>query len=226
MDALRGENDPQEYRTLQEKVYRELRMAIITGKFMPDRAVTIRGLAEMLGTSPMPVREALRRLVAEHALTLLPNRRVTVPGMTGEKFAELTEARVALETLAAERSVPFITDDLVEKLRKLDDEVDSAISVGDIERYMRNNMQFHFSLYNAGPNGTIIPLIESLWLQIGPFLHLAMNHFGVDYAADHHKETLRALEERNGPALRHAIEGDIRDGMGSIPATELKAEGA
>ena len=100
------------HESLQERVYQQLRFDIMTGKFVPGKAVTIRGLAEEMGTSPMPVREALRRLVAEQALQLLPNRRVTVPDMNVEKYREIAEARVALEPLAARRAFPYITEEL------------------------------------------------------------------------------------------------------------------
>ena len=101
-------NDLPEHLTLQEKVFQRLRYDIMIGNFEPGKAVTIRGLAEELGTSPMPIREALRRLVAERALELLPNRRVTVPKMTPDKYRELADARVAMESLAARRALPLI----------------------------------------------------------------------------------------------------------------------
>src|SRR5579875_144053 len=75
--------------TVQEYVFRRLRHAIMTGWLPPGLAVTIRGLAASLQVSAMPVREAMRRLVAERALDLLDNRRARVPGMTPDRFVAL-----------------------------------------------------------------------------------------------------------------------------------------
>ena len=92
---------------IHQWVFRGLRRAIMSGRFPPGQAVTIRGLADRMGVSAMPVREALRRLVAERALALLDNRRVRVPVMTAERFDELLAARMALETEAAVRALAF-----------------------------------------------------------------------------------------------------------------------
>ena len=73
----------------------------MAGRFQPGQTVTLRGLARSLGTSPMPVREALRRLIAERALDLGPNRSARVPVVTSAKYAEICEVRIALEGLAA-----------------------------------------------------------------------------------------------------------------------------
>lgn len=204
--------------TLQERVYSELREEIMLGRFRPGEAMTIRGLAEKLGTSMMPAREALRRLVAERAVTLLPNRRVTVPDMTPEMFRELTEARVALEVLAARRAFPASDDALADQLSRIDTEQDDAIAAGDWARYQERNRAFHFTLYERAPGRVLMPLIESLWLQIGPYLYLTRESLGTTYMEDRHKEAVAAIRDRDEEALAVAIEQDIRDGMGGLPA--------
>ena len=92
--------------TATQWVYNCLRNAVMYGQILPGRALTIRGLAQMLGISPMPVREALRQLCAEQALEMLGTGRVMVPKMTPMKFNELCEARVAIESHAAARAMP------------------------------------------------------------------------------------------------------------------------
>lgn len=204
--------------TLQERVYRELREAIMLGHFQPGDAMTIRGLADRLGTSMMPAREALRRLVAERALELLPNRRVTVPTMTPEIFRELTEARVALEVLAARRAFPNTDAVLADRLAQINAEQDEAIVQSDWAGYQERNRAFHFMLYEQAPGKVLMPLIESLWLQIGPFLYLTRESLGTTYLDDRHVEAITAIRERDEDALATAIEQDIRDGMGSLPS--------
>ncbi|MFP8967511.1 GntR family transcriptional regulator [Pokkaliibacter sp. CJK22405] len=207
--------------TLQEWVYRALRQAIMTGQFKPGHSITIRGAAALLDVSLMPVREALRRLVAERALELQANRRVTVPRMTPDKLEELAGARIALETLAAVRALPRVDAALLETLRALDQEVDEALASGDVSTYLQKNQMFHLTLYRAGDSQVLIPLIESLWLQFGPFMRMVLGKIGASYVLDRHAEALHAIENRDALALRLAIEGDIRDGMGSLTQEEL-----
>jgi len=225
-----SEAGAEEKTTLQERVYRRLREEIMTGRFKPGRSVTIRGLADELEVSMMPVREALRRLVTERALTLKPNRRVEVPAMTAQTFEELAEARVALERLAARRAFAAVeargeTDALADRLEVIDLEQDRAIETGDWEAYLQKNLAFHFTLYGAADSRVTTPMIESLWLQIGPFLYLTRESLGVTYNEDRHKEAVAALRARDPDALVAAIEQDVRDGMGSLPRDRLPFQG-
>lgn len=214
--------DLPEHLTLQEKVFQRLRYDIMIGNFEPGKAVTIRGLAEELGTSPMPVREALRRLVAERALELLPNRRVTVPKMTPDKYRELADARVAMESLAARRALPLIDAEKLQTLRDIDKEIDIAIEENNVENYLIKNMEFHFKLYSYGPSQVIFPLIESLWLQIGPFLKMAMARKGLGTVDDQHIAAMKAIETGDVDGLSEAISLDILDGVNRLPDEEFE----
>lgn len=209
--------------TRQEWVYRQLKEAILSGQFVPGRSVTLRGIGAMLGVSPMPVREALRRLVAERALEAHGNRRVSVPEMTPEKLEDICTVRVTLETLAAERALPSIDADRLALLWRLNAQVDAAIDAGDIGAYLCRHREFHYALYNVGRAAVVMPLIESVWLQFSPFLRLAINHIGVDYLVDRHVEALRAVERKDVRALRFALEADVREGLGSLNESDWKA---
>ncbi|MCB1757995.1 MAG: GntR family transcriptional regulator [Gammaproteobacteria bacterium] len=214
--------------TLQEWTYQQLRYAIMVGVFSPGVSVTMRGLAQMLGVSLMPVREALRRLVAEHALELLPNRRVSVPTMTAERFEELCATRINLECLAAERAILAVSRDDLEFMYLADAAMDKALKEGDVVESVIQNHHFHTRLYTAAPSQVLFPLIENLWLQFGPFMRGVLEQVGEDfnngkYLVDRHQETLRAIERRDPPALRKAIEADIRDGIGATGMQGLQA---
>ena len=98
-----------ERETLHDRAYLELKKAIMSGAIRPGATITIRAMATALGTSPMPVREALRRLVAERALEMLPTRSVTLPLMTAERFDEISRLRIALEGLASEAGAAHLS---------------------------------------------------------------------------------------------------------------------
>lgn len=202
--------------TRQEWVYQQIKEAIFSGQFVPGRSVTLRGIASILDVSLTPVREALRRLVAERALESHDNRRVNVPNMTPEKLADICSIRIALETLAAERALNFIDRDRLARLWRLNEQVDKAVEESDISAYLDRHRAFHYTFYDVGHDTVIMPQIESLWLQFSPFMRWALPHIGVDYLVDRHAEALRAVERKDTARLRFAIEADIREGLGSL----------
>lgn len=206
--------------TMQERVYRALRQAILSGRFVPGRSVTLRGLAGMLGVSLTPVREALRQLVAEKALEALDNRRVRVPHMDQARLEEVCTARIALETQAALRALPHMDTARIEQLWQLNEAIDEAIARSDMVGYLQRHYDFHFTLYATGPSRVLIPLIESVWLQFSPFLSHAVNHVETDYLKDRHAQALNALQTGDADLLRFAIEADIREGLGALREEE------
>jgi DNA-binding GntR family transcriptional regulator len=206
--------------TVGEFVHRRLRQAIMTGRFQPGLAVTIRGLATLLGTSAMPVREAMRRLAAEQALDLQDNRRARVPEMTEARFLCLMETRILLETAAAKRALRAIDAAKLADLRKLDYAVTEAFERADVERTIETNLAFHRRLYSLAPNDVLTPLIESIWLQIGPYMRAALQGAPYYYHIDRHAEALAAIAARDERALAAAIEADVRDGIGHLVGAE------
>ncbi len=172
--------------------------------------MTIRALAKALGTSVMPVREALRRLVAERALELLPNRSVTLPVMTAGKFDEIVRIRLALEGMMAETAAQHITQDELKRMTRLNDEMIVKLRQG-AKKYLALNQEFHFQLYLAARMPQAMSIVETLWLQIGPFLHHVKTDFGRPDFLGHHETMLKALGRRDGNKARTAIEADISE---------------
>ncbi len=203
--------------TVQEFAFRRLRHAIMTGRFPPGLAVTIRGLAALLGVSAMPVREAMRRLVAERALDLLDNRRVRVPDMDPARFDTLIAGRILLEQEAARRALPYITPAALAELRRLDAAADEVFARGDVERTIEANFAFHSTLYSLAPSDALLPLIESIWLQIGPFMRAGLQGATVGTRPDRHADALGAIVNRDATALARAIEADVREGISRLP---------
>ena len=204
--------------TVQEFVHRRLRNAIMTGRFPPGLAVTIRGLAGLLDVSAMPVREAMRRLVAERALELLDNRRVRVPAMDGPRFDTLIAARILLEQEAARRALPHISAAALAELRRLDGEADQAFAASDVERTIEANFAFHRYLFCQAPSDALLALIESVWVQIGPFMRIALEGVRIGDRPDRHADALRAIDVGDAAALSGAIEADIREGLVDLAA--------
>ncbi len=201
--------------TVQDRVYSELRRALIGGVFAPGQVLTIRSLADALMTSTMPVREALGRLITEQALEALPNRTVRVPSVTLARIEDLLHARILIEGEAVERAAARVTPDLLTTIRQTIEDW-AALSAGNgpekVDREAALNRAFHFEIYNACGSAVLIPMIESLWLQSGPCTRasiLAFAEAGERDAERFHLAMLDALSAGDGPRARAALVADI-----------------
>lgn len=208
--------------TTHESVYRGLRERILFGGIPPGSAITLRGLAESMSVSPMPIREAVRRLIAERALKMQDNRRVLVPPMTEARFQEIVFARLALEPELASRAMDRIGKAELLRIANYDRAVDHAMADGDVPGYMQSNFRFHFAIYEQAGAETLTALVESIWLQFGPFMRMAYGRIGTSALEDHHQAAITAIERRDREALKAAIAADISQGMGFIGDAVLK----
>lgn len=203
--------------TLNDEVYDTLKDALIQGRIPPGATMTIRGLAESFGTSMMPVREALRRLVAEHILVLLPNRSVTLPVFTKEKFLETTRIRLALEGLASEEAARHISREDVAYMKEMTELMERPENWG-APASLAYNREFHFTLYKASGMPQLVAMIEGLWLQIGPLLNLPVTEKRDRRPASwhHHHAALDALNAKRPAKVRQAISADIEEAAKTI----------
>jgi DNA-binding GntR family transcriptional regulator len=199
---------------LHEAIYQALRARLATGTFAPGESLSLRSLANELGGSVTPVRDAVWRLTAEHALTIGPTRRITVPEMDVAGISELMRARALLEPEAAARALPFITPSHIGAMLNANAAMNSALRHGDIVGYMASNHAFHFALYRACQSDVIVPMIEGIWVRFGPFMRLmfpeAVNEIDM---SDRHGDALSAIEAGDEAALRAAIAADVGDGL-------------
>lgn len=201
---------------VHEKVYRVVRDMILFGELAPGQPVTIQGLVEDLDAGMTPVREALRRLTAEGALEAMGNRRIVVPELCAQAITELTEARMALEPILARKAVENVSDDAVMRLAKTDEDLDRAISQGDIGLYLKKNHHFHAHLNGLADAPILTSLVEGLWLRFGPSLRMVCGQVGTRNLPDRHKELLGALQDRDAQAAAKAMGEDVLQGMDLI----------
>jgi DNA-binding GntR family transcriptional regulator len=197
--------------TVQDRVYRQLRARLMQGAFQPGQKLVLQELAAAFGTSTQPVREAVRQLVAEKALEALPNRTARVPALDAARLEDLRQARLALEGLLAERAALRASRADVAELERV---VASETEADDARRAdvsVAENQAFHFGLYRLAGSAVLPPLVESLWLQVGPYIRLAAEYFdGRDgRGAEFHLAAMKALKRGDPVRVRRAIEADI-----------------
>lgn len=206
---------PVDTETLGQRVYNELRNFLMSGGVPPGEKVTLRQLTSAFGTSLMPVREAVQRLVAEGALELLPNRAIRVPLMTKARVTEILRIRLALEGMAVEEAARIIRPETVDHLEALNNAFCDDMKTSENRGHQfGTNRDFHFTIYRAAEMPVLMGMIEKLWVQVGPFLHFSLGvrhrEEGSKYAPDCHNRLIQALRQRDGKAGCEALAGDLR----------------
>lgn len=201
---------PVERETLNERVYRELKNSIMAGAFRPGSELTLRSVADALGTSLMPVRDAMRRLAAERALEVLPSRKIAIPMLSVEEFLELRRVRILLEGEAVAIAASKINRRQLNNVKTLLKRLE-GLTKGGRGEFWKLNQKLHFTVYEAADSPLLLSIIETLWLQVGPLFTRISVARAVKNSTDPHDLLYRALEAHDPVAARAALEADLTD---------------
>jgi DNA-binding GntR family transcriptional regulator len=225
--VLADEGSNRGHRTLAEKAFDTLHAAIITGQLRPGARLPIEELADVLEMSPMPIREAVRRLDAAGFVENIPHRGARVTELSVTDLAEVYEARLALELLAIHRAAERFTAEReatarqrLEELNQMSDDNSAATSAA--------HAAFHFALYRAADSAWLLRLIRPVWetserycLEVPQCRQLAAR-------AGEHAAILEACEagepDRAALALHHHLAttaNSISEAMGGAPLFAL-----
>lgn len=201
--------------TVQERVYQSLRLALLKGQFLPGEQVSIRNLANALGTSAMPVREAVRRLVAERALEQSSDRLLRVAPYVAGEHEEFIRIRMLLEGLAAKKASAKRIPGFVDALARHNEAMHQGMFGGDLDATLAANYAFHFEIYRAAGSPQLLDTISSLWLRTGPILAAARSDpelfdhlFEIGFRV--HAKAIDAFTRLDRPAAIRAMSLDIR----------------
>ncbi|HKY95525.1 MAG TPA: GntR family transcriptional regulator [Kiloniellales bacterium] len=194
---------------VHERVYSALADAVMAGAFVPGQKVTVRELASRFATSPMPVREAIRRLVTQQAFEALPNRTVRVPAFSPAKVQDLCRVRCMLEGTAAAWAAERATPELVAKVRKLLNVELAAFQRDDLHRLLQADRELHLTVWRGAEAPSLLPCCEMLRLQIGPYLGELVCDARLLATLEEHGRLADALERRDPAGAREAIARNI-----------------
>ena len=197
-----------------DRVYRALRSRIMHGELEPGTALTLRGIGAEYGVSMTPAREAVRRLVAEGALTLSNSGRVSTPELSNERIEELAALRALLETELASRALPRAHLALIDRLNIINSQVAEAVTKGDAVSYIRRNLEFHRTLYLRAQAPAMLAMAETVWLQLGPTMRKLYGRMRQsNKPPESHRMILAALRAGDEPGLRLAVRTDVTQGL-------------
>jgi len=196
-----------------DRVYRGLRTRIMHGEIGPGQALTLRGIGKDFEVSMTPAREAVRRLVAEGALTLSSSGRVATPELSNERIEELAALRSLIEVELASRAMPRAHMALIERLQSINGAVSEAVAHKDAVAYIRTNLEFHRTLYLRAQAPAMLAMAETVWLQLGPTMRALYGRLRRTEPPHYHRLIIAALRAGDEPGLRLAVRSDVTQGL-------------
>lgn len=197
--------------SVNEAVYQALRNKLMHGEYRAGQVLGIQYLADALGTSTMPVREALRRLVAQQGLEPLPNGTTRVPLITKACLSDIRRARVLIEGTVTEWAGPLLTSSVLDQLEQLAQEItQERRTPKGVASSLEKNRIFHFTIYGAAQSPVMLAMIESLWLQSGAYLRETRELLHNEDSSDQlHESTVNALRAGDFAQARQYIQEDV-----------------
>lgn len=203
--------DPLDHHNLGNAVYSHLCEALVQGRFQPGDRLKIRDLAEQLGTSVTPIRDAILRLAHDDAITFRSARDIRIPVMDLSRYREIRSMRLRLEGLAAELAAETARPEDIAELERILAANEEALQRGDRLAGTRLNQLFHFALPRMAKMPVLEGVLNRLWLQMGPLIadtYLESGRAMIDY----HYPLVEALKRHDGSAASAAIADDILEG--------------
>ena len=195
------------YQPLREVVCETLRDAVRRGVLQPGERLMEIQLAEELGVSRTPVREAIRKLEMEGYVIMMPRRGTYVADLSIRDVNEVFEIRTSLESLASGLAAERITEDELEKLQRLLVEIGAHIKNGDMESIVRTDTEFHDLLYQASRNKRLVGIISNLREQLTRIRTTSMSYPGrLKATLEEHRNIVEAIAQGDEKAARKAAE--------------------
>ena len=208
-----------DYKPLRELVFEALREAIIDARLKPGERLMEIQLAEDLGVSRTPVREALRKLELEGFVVMIPRKGAYVADISLKEIVEVFEIRGALEGLAAELAAERASDDKIEEMERCLVELSKAIDHKDLGRIVEVDTEFHDMLYASGRNERLGQILSLLREQIQRFRTRTMTHPArMKVALEEHRRIIEAVAARNGELARDLAQEHIESAENSLMA--------
>ena len=199
-----------EYLPLRDVVFKTLRQAILKGELAPGERLMEIQLAERLGVSRTPIREAIRKLELEGLVLMIPRKGAEVAKISEQNLRDVLEVRRSLEELAIDLACQRMEPEELSELKKTQEEFAAAILEGDAMRIAQTDERYHDIIYNSTKNQKLVQILNNLREQ--------MYRYRLEYIKDEdkrqillveHDHLIRALEKRHVDEARRAAREHI-----------------
>ena len=208
-----------EYLPLRDVVFKTLRQAILKGELEPGERLMEIQLAERLGVSRTPIREAIRKLELEGLVLMIPRRGAEVAKISEKNLRDVLEVRRSLEELAIDLACQRIQEEELETLREAQKEFAAAVAAGDAMEIAQTDEKFHEIIYSGTGNQKLMQILSNLREQ--------MYRYRLEYIKDANKRQILLVEHEQilkALSLRHVQEAKlaVREHIHNQEITVLK----
>jgi DNA-binding GntR family transcriptional regulator len=211
-------DDPAAPKLVRDWVEMKLREAILGGLFQPGEWLRQQRIADQLGVSEMPVREALKKLAAEGVVEYLPYRGMRVREYSADDVADIYKVRACMEAMAACAAAQNISAEELVELRALASQMEERLTQDDLEEHRELNRRFHEVLFTASRRTYLVHALKQLWMVFPSMLWGSLPTTATErlseqdeYDIEEHRAIIGALEEGNAAQaerlMRQHIEG-------------------
>jgi DNA-binding GntR family transcriptional regulator len=200
-------------KSLREEVYDSLKKSILHGKLKGGQRLIEETLANQIGISRTPVREAFHKLERDDLVTRLPKGGFAVREFTKEDVEEIFGIRSALESYASYLATIHISPEKISQLEKKVKESKNALDKGDDEKVVQLNTEFHDLLYKSCKSKKLFEMINNFrdyFFRYRPFL--LRTEKGVDYSIEDHRRMLEAMKKKNPRLVERLVRNHLERG--------------
>jgi DNA-binding GntR family transcriptional regulator len=203
----------EEPKLLSEDIAESIKAAIIKGKFKPGEKISEGDLAESMGISRTPLREAFRKLENEGFIEIIPRKGAMVTGVDPEEAYDLYEIKSTLEGLAARLAAENLKEKDIEKLEKINDELKDLIDQNDLEAFYKAHTRFHEGFVKQCGNERLIQMISNLNDHFKRFGLVSLTLPGqYENAIRQHTEIIEAFHDRDPGRAEEKVRKNVMTG--------------
>lgn len=186
-----------EYLPLRDVVFNTLRQAILRGELKPGERLMEIQLANKLGVSRTPIREAIRKLELEGLVLMIPRKGAEVADITEKSLRDVLEVRKALEELAVQLTCDKITKEQIRELEEAAEEFKRILESSDVTEIAEADVHFHDIIYKATDNQRLIQLLNNLGEQMYRYrVEYLKNPEAYPQLVAEHEEIIRHIERK------------------------------
>ena len=202
--------DIQNHKPLREMVYEELKIQILTGAIVPGTRMMEVELAEEMGVSRTPIREAIRKLEKEGLVTIEPRRGAYASMISTEDMVEILEVRQDLEGLAAQLAASRMSEEQMDELKKIAENYNQAVSEGSMEDMIRYDTAFHRLIVDSCNNKILVHMIEQLQELVLRFRYIYYDNFRrAEHMPKEHRDIIEGIASGDADKAREAADVHI-----------------
>ena len=185
----------------------------MSGAMAPGSRLSSRSIASALGVSPMPVREALKRLDADGVLYSAAKSGYVVNDLSAKEYREILSIRLHIESMLIREAAANIAPDAVDQLSWLLQRMKASKDWGHILRY---NYQLHFLAYKTAQMPYALSIAENIWLRVGPAFHHMSEKVPISQSYSHLNNMVKSLRKNNGSEAEKHLRADIESNAFAI----------